>query len=349
MLNSLLITPEATIRDAMVAIDRGAMEIALVVDADFCLVGTVSDGDVRRALLAGRALDDAIGPHCTTEPMTVGREAGRAEVLELMRARALNQIPVVDSGGRLVSLHLIQQLLGRTERPNWAVVMAGGRGARLAPMTDTIPKPMLRVAGRPILERIVLHLIGSGIQRIFLSVNYLREIIEEHFGDGSQFGCRIDYLREDPGEALGTGGSLRLLLEEGHEPRCPLLVMNGDLVTEFSVDNLFASHEVTGACATMGVRDYLHTVPFGVVETAGSRLVQFVEKPTKSWLVNAGIYVLEPRLLHRIPAGEFHVPQLLAESMDRGERINTWMADDEWQDIGRPNELRRAAGMALVS
>jgi hypothetical protein len=210
-LAKLKVLEGAVLREAMQAIDRGACEIAFVVDASEKLLGTVTDGDVRRALLAGATLEDPVGPVMNRRFTAVDENASRAEVLDLMKARTLGQVPVTDSQGRLVGLHLLREMLGREEKPNWAVVMAGGRGERLRPLTDSIPKPMVCVAGRPILERIVLHLVGQGIRRIFLAVNYMADVIEDHFGDGRSFGCGIQYLREV--RPLGTGGALALLPE----------------------------------------------------------------------------------------------------------------------------------------
>lgn len=346
-LQAILLDEQASLREAMTVIDKGAVEIALMVDAEHRLLGTVSDGDIRRALLGGADLDDAVTPSIARQPKVVGPETGRAEVLDLMRAQTLNQIPVVDAQRRVVGLHVLQELLGAAERDNWAVIMAGGRGTRLAPLTDHLPKPMLKVAGRPILERLVLHLVGSGVRRIFLSVNYLAEMVEEHFGDGSDFGCTIEYLREERGRPLGTGGALGLLADLGHEPRRPLLAMNGDLVTQFSVADLLSSHDESGALATVAVRAYAHDIPFGVVHVDGTKLVRFQEKPVASWPINAGIYVLDPRLLPRVPRGElFPLPGLLEDCLRRGEPVNVWRTTDDWQDIGRPGELASARGQA---
>lgn len=340
-----MISPSASIADALRTIDRGAAAIALVTDERGRLLGTVSDGDIRRAMLSGKSLDDPVEPHIHSDARVVLEGTGRAEVLDLMAAQSLNQVPVVDSEGKLVSLHLVRELIGHGERPNWAVIMAGGRGTRLAPLTDEVPKPMLRVAGRPILERIVLHLVGAGIDRIFISTGYLGDQVEDHFSDGSALGCRIEYLRDEPDRPLGSGGALRLLVEKGLEPDQPLLVMNGDLVTDFSIDHLLSSHEGSGAPATVAVRPYGHTVPFGVVEVNEDRVTALIEKPTHTCLVNAGIYVLAPELLPRIPAGrEFHVPELLQDCLRRGDSVNVWETDADWQDIGRPSELHRAAG-----
>jgi dTDP-glucose pyrophosphorylase/CBS domain-containing protein len=346
-LRPLVIAQRATIRDALRAIDAGGLEIALMLAADGRLLGTVSDGDVRRALLRGAGLDDPVAPHRAPQPHVVGPDAGRAAVLDLMRARSLSQIPVVDGRGRLLGLHVIRELLGAVERDNWAVVMAGGRGVRLAPLTDTLPKPMMPIAGRPLLERLVLHLVGSGIRRIALAVNYLAEVIEAHFGDGAAYGCRIAYLREEPGRPLGTGGALGLLAGQGLHPAHPLLVLNGDLLTAFSVERLLASHAASGAAATLAVRNHVHEIAFGVAEVEGGRLRALTEKPALSWPINAGIYVLDPTLLPRIPAGvQLSLPSLLEDCLRRGEPVNVWEVTDDWQDIGRPADLARARGEA---
>jgi len=348
-LSDLLVGPDASIREAMHAIGRGTVKLALVVDDDNRLLGTISGGDVRRALLAWHALDDHIDAHMTTKPKVVPERTSRAEVLNLMSAQIITSIPVVTEDGHLVGLHLLRELLGHTHRPNWAVIMAGGLGTRLAPMTDTVPKPMLRVAGRPILERLVLHLAGSGIRRIFLSVNYLGHIIEDHFGDGSDFGCEIQYLRESPDRRLGTAGSLRLMLDSGFEPSHPLLVMNGDLVTEVSVANLLRAHCDSEATATMAVRNYSYTVPFGVAEVRRGRLTRLTARPSASWLINAGIYVLDPHILRRVPGDcMFHITELLASCLEHDEHVETWEANEEWQDIGRPEEFSRANGSTAL-
>ena len=213
-------------------------------------------------------------------------------------------------------------------------------GTRLAPLTDQIPKPMLRVAGRPILERIVLHLVGAGVRRIFLAINYLGHIIRDHFGDGARLGARIEYLTED--KPLGTGGALSLLPEA---PTAPVLVMNGDLVTQADVGALLSFHEAGSAVATVGVRKYFHTVPFGCVELDGDRLVRLDEKPTMTRLVNAGMYVLSPQLVAALPKGvATTVPDILGNAMNRGEEVRAFEIDDEWIDVGHRDQLDKARG-----
>ena len=329
-----------TIRDAMLALDRGSLDIALVLDAARRLVGLMTDGDVRRVLLRGGGVSDRVADHMQKQFTAVGPRAGRAEVIELMQARYIQQIPVVDEHGTLVGLHLLRDVIGAPTRPNWAVVMAGGRGTRLAPLTDQMPKPMLRVAGRPILERIVLHLVGQGIRRIFLAINYLGHMIRDHFGDGARLGARIEYLAED--QPLGTGGALSLLPEP---PTQPVLVMNGDLVTQADVAALLSFHEAGTQIATVGVRKYFHTVPFGCVDLEGDRLVRLDEKPTLTRLVNAGIYVLAPELVRALPQNvATSVPEILGAAMNRGELVRAFEIDDEWIDIGQREQLSQARG-----
>lgn len=330
----------ATLFETMEAIDKGACEIALIVGEEGRLLGTVTDGDVRRALLAGRSLADPVAPVMNRRFTAVGRSAARAEVLDLMRARTLGQVPIVDDAGKLVGLHLLREVLGAAPRPNWAVVMAGGRGQRLRPLTDTVPKPMVHVAGRPILERIVLHLVGFGIRRVFLAVNYLADVIEQHFGSGTAFGCEIEYLRE--GSPLGTAGALALLPKD---PEHPLLVLNGDLLTQFDVGALLEWHESQAARATLAVREYRQSVPFGVVDLDGNRVVGLVEKPTNVFRVNAGVYVISPELLPRVPSGlDYSMPTLIEDCLARGETVSAYGLEDEWIDVGDRDALRRARG-----
>lgn len=325
----------------MAAIDRGGHGITFVTRAPGDVVGTVTDGDIRRAVLSGEALASCCIERIMNRSfVSVGREASRAEVLDLMRARDISSVPVLDAQRRLVGLHLLRELVGGETRPNWAFILAGGKGTRLRPITEHIPKPLVTVAGRPILERILLHLVGNGFQRVFLSVNYLAEMIEDRFGDGSAFGCRIDYVREKM--PLGTGGSLRLLPEA---PSHPVLVMNGDLVTQFDVGRMLAFHDKGGYAATIGVRPYQTQIPFGVVEVEVDRLTGIREKPTVEMLVNAGIYVLSPSVLPLVAGSEeFPITDLFTSAIAAGLPVGAHVIEDEWLDVGRHDELQKARG-----
>jgi dTDP-glucose pyrophosphorylase len=332
--------PYQSIRDVLAALDASGMEIVLVTSNSNELLGILTDGDVRRALLAGAALNDPLNPYLRKQFFSVKNNATRAEVLDLMQARRISQVPIIDRDGRLAGLHTLHGILGAAEKPNWAVVMVGGRGERLRPITDSIPKPMIRVAGRPILERIVLHLVGCGIRRVFLSVNYLAEIIEGYFKDGSAFGCHIEYLREE--KPLGTGGALALLPVR---PEVPLIVLNGDLLTRFDADRMFAYHAEGKYRATVGVHEYLHTVPFGVIDAERGRIKSIREKPSCSWLTNTGIYILDPDLIERVPPDTyFPLPALVEECLDQGEPVGAFRIEEEWDDLGHPQNLKRARG-----
>lgn len=337
-LDDSIVPASGTVRDALAAVDRGAAGIALATDEAGRLVGIVTDGDLRRVLLRGGSLDDALAPVLNRDGVTLDRSRSRADALDLMLARRIDAIPVVDEGGRPIALHLLHASLEPALRENWAVVMAGGQGARLRPLTDAVPKPMLRVAGRPILERIVLHLVGHGLHRIFLSVNYLAHVIEDHFGDGSALGARIEYLREE--SPLGTAGALGLLPSV---PDRTLVVLNGDLITSVDVGDLIDVHERSGFAATVGTRRYVHTVPFGCVERDGDRIVRLEEKPAVVREVNTGIYALAPATVALVTPGRpLTMPDLLDLVLARGEPVGAFEVEGDWVDVGQRDQLARA-------
>lgn len=340
-LTKSMVRHDATMAEAMHSLDVSMSQIVLVLDDSDRLLGTLTDGDIRRALLAGASLEAPVRSHANQDCFTVPEETGRADVLELMQARQIAQVPVLDRDRRVVGLHLLYELITAIERPNWAVVMAGGKGTRLGELTDTVPKPMLPVAGRPILERIILHLVGSGIRRIYLSVNYLADVIEAHFRDGHRFGCQIEYLREE--EPLGTGGSLALLPGGRDRPVDPLLVMNGDLVTQANVGRIIDYHERGDHALTMAVRKYYHQIPYGCVNVDGDVLVGFAEKPTTIQLINAGIYVVDPDCLDLLPAAEpTSMPDLIGRIQASGRTVRVFEIDDDWIDVGRRDQLDQA-------
>ncbi|HXZ99864.1 MAG TPA: sugar phosphate nucleotidyltransferase [Candidatus Binatia bacterium] len=344
-LSRLCVTSEATLRQALEAIDAGGAAIALVLDATDHLIGTLTDGDVRRALLAGAGLQAPITKYITDDFTAVRSDVDRAAVLDLMQARSINQVPIVDADRHLIGLHLLRDVLGASERPNATVIMAGGRGTRLHPYTATVPKPMVEVAHRPILERIVLHLVGGGIRTIFLAVNHMAQVIENHFGDGADFGCSIEYLRESPDTPLGTAGALTLLPADGAWRAHPLIVMNGDLLTDFNVEALLGAHRAAHAALTVGITDYTHQVPFGVVAVADGRLRSLTEKPTVTWAVNSGIYVIDPMLVRRIaPRCEYLMTQLVDTCLERDEVVHAHPIGPRWSDVGRPIDLSRVRG-----
>jgi dTDP-glucose pyrophosphorylase len=340
-LKRFVIAKGQTIRQAMMVINENWREIVFVEDDSGKLAGTVTDGDIRRGLLSGFSFDTSIEIVMNKSFTFVDPEVDRARALDLMKAKGILQIPIVDRDMRLVGIHFLQELLGTSIKPNAAVIMAGGKGVRLRPVTETIPKPMVPVAGRPILERVILHLVGFGIRQIYVAINYMGEMIEEHFGDGSSLGCELHYLKED--KWLGTGGALSLLPSAQEHP---LIVMNGDLITQANVGNMLEFHEAEQCEATVGVSVYPLHIPFGVARKQGNRLLELHEKPTEHFLINTGIYVLNPSTLSLVPKDEeFPITSLIQGLLANDMRVGAFLIEEEWIDIGRQKDLKKANGI----
>ena len=336
----------ATLRDVALVIDRLASSLCMLTDERGRLAGIITDGDLRRALLAGSSLEDPATPHATTTPHVVAAGSSRAHVLDLMRALRVSAVPVVASDGTVVGLHTLSDVIGAEPLPNAAVVMAGGKGTRLGGLTRNVPKPLMTVAGRSILEWIVLNLVGDGVREVWVSVNHLAEQIEEHLGDGSRLGCSVRYLRESPDHPLGTAGSLAMLREQRPGLADPVIVMNGDLLVEFDATALLDVHRRSRAALTMGVRSYQHEVPFGVVTSdAHGRVTSIVEKPTVSFEINAAVYAVEPATLDLLPSGKAStMPWLVQRCLDEGRPVTAWTIATDWLDVGTPTDLARAKG-----
>ncbi len=337
----------ATLHDVLAVIDRSALAVALIVDDEQRLVGLLTDGDVRRALLGGAALSAAALPFATAAPQTVPAGSGRAKVLDLMRALHIAAVPEVDTSGRLVGLHTLSDVIGVEPLPNPAVIMAGGRGTRLGELARDTPKPLMEVADRSILEWIVLNLVGGGVRDLYVSVNHLADQIESHLGDGSRLGCSVTYLREDPDRPLGTAGSLALFRATRPDLAVPTLVLNGDLMFRFEPDQLLAFHDRCAATITVATRPYQHEVPFGVVETSGTSVTQVREKPSLSMNVNAGVYAVAPEALDLVePGAPSTMPELIQTCLDKGATVAAWPLRSDWIDVGTPGDLARAKGQA---
>ncbi len=322
----------------MKAIDEGSSKIALVVDGEGKLLGTVTDGDVRRAIIRSIGLDQPVEKIMNRKPTTaLGNTPGEV-VIATLRQHSLQHMPLLDSQGRVEGLAILDELVRPRLHDNVAVLMAGGRGRRLQPLTDDCPKPMLSIGGKPLLETILLKLIEFGSRRFYLSVNYKAEIVERHFGDGSAWGVDIRYLREP--QPLGTAGSLSLLPEL---PEKPLIVMNGDLLTKVNFDDLVEFHGAQGSRATMAVRDYHLEVPYGVVKLKDFSVVEIAEKPVHHFFVNAGVYVLDPQVLSYIPRQSyFDMPMLFQEILARQEQVTAFPLREYCLDVGRPDDFEKA-------
>lgn len=335
---NLLVSPTATIKETVQAIDRGALQIALVVDEQRRLLGTVTDGDIRRGILAGHALDHAISGLMNTHPLCVGPNDDRSDILSLMKQRRIHQIPVVDQNYIVTGIETIDELLLPARRDNIIVLMAGGLGSRLRPLTDDCPKPMLPIGNRPILETILGNFIEHGFHRFYISVNYLSDKIQAHFGDGSRWGVEIRYLEEN--QRLGTAGALTLLPEA---PQEPVFVMNGDILAKVNFGAMLDFHLAHHSVATLGMRQFSHTIPYGVVTVDEHRLVNIVEKPEQQVFVSAGIYLLSPQMLPLIPANRFYdMPTLFQQAISQGLPTSGFPVHEYWIDIGRIEDFERA-------
>ena len=338
------ITPDKSLFECMRILDREGAGIVLVVDEAFRLIGTASDGDIRRALLKGYGLETPLGPHIKRDCFSVSPAMSRNEVLDIMQARSIKQIPVVDENKKVMGLHMIHELLGRVKRPNWGVIMVGGKGKRLRPLTEEIPKPMIKVAGRPILERLVLHLVSYGIQRIFLAVNYMADVIEDYFGDGSRYGCTVLYLRES--KPMGSSGALSLLPKTLEHP---LVLINGDLVVDVNLSAMLDYHSQNEFYATIGVYPYSHEVPYGCINEKDGRVKSINEKPIVRKLVNAGVYVLSPEAVASVPHETFFpITNLVEKALEKKLPCGAFTIEKEWIDIGRPQELKKATGCECI-
>ncbi|WP_296165803.1 nucleotidyltransferase family protein [uncultured Brevundimonas sp.] len=332
-----LIGPEATFRDALISIDATGAGIALIADADRRLLGVLSDGDLRRALIRGAGLEDAALSGANREPFCIDQHQDKAATLTMLRVHGLRQLPVLDAARRVIGLTTISDFLNIPTRTNPVVIMAGGKGSRLAELTRDTPKPMLKVGPRPILDTIVGNLAAQGFQNFWLAVNYKAEQIERHFGDGSAAGLNIRYLHE--AKPLGTCGALSLL----PTPSDPVIVTNGDVLAKVDYGHVLDAHLEARADATVVVRDYQMQVPFGVVNAQADQILRIDEKPTQNYTISAGAYVLSPPALARIPADTFYdMPSLIADLIGDGRPVRQQRAEGYWMDIGRLPDYAQA-------
>jgi dTDP-glucose pyrophosphorylase len=333
-----LLSEGASIGQAIQRLNDAALQIVMVVNPSGQLVGTITDGDIRRALLRGlnvsHSTDDIVMRHALVVPPDMRPEA----VMQLMRTNRIHQLPVVNDERRVVGLHLWDDISSPSERQNLMIIMAGGLGTRLAPHTQTCPKPLLPVAGRPMLEHIIERAREGGFSRFLLAVRYLGHMIEEYFGDGERWGISIGYLREN--EPLGTAGALKLMQPR---PEMPFIVTNGDVLTDIRYGELLDFHNRNHAVATMAVRMYEWQHPFGVVHTRGMEIVGFEEKPVSRSHVNAGVYALDPAALDALPTGErCDMPSLFEAIRARNGRTVVYPMHEPWLDVGRPNDYAEA-------
>ena len=335
---SILVHNQLTIKEALLKLDQTALQILLVVDDNNKLLGTITDGDIRRGLLKGMGLDEAIESIVYTTP-TVGHiNDSNQDIIKKAITAKIHQIPIVDSEHRVVGLKEIDELLKPETKPNKVVLMVGGLGTRLYPLTKDTPKPMLKVGDKPILQTIVERFASYGFVNIVMCVNYKAEAIQAYFGHGEKFGVHIDYVLEQ--ERMGTAGALSLLKAKPNEP---FFVMNGDLLTNVNFESLLAYHQSNHAIATMCVREYDFQVPYGVVNIQDQKITAIVEKPVHKFFVSAGIYMLSPESLAAIPQGQFFdMPTLFEKLIESSQNALSFPIHEYWLDIGRMNEYEQA-------
>jgi len=335
-----LLQPNALMKDAIVVLSESSLRIVLIVDENITLLGTVTDGDIRRGLLKGLTLNDPISEVVNQKPIVVPRNFPKEEVLKIMSANKVFQVPVIDEDLRLVDLFLWEELSSPAARDNTMVIMAGGKGSRLLPKTEKIPKPMLRLGEKPILEHIIERAKKEGFSRFILAIHHLGEVIEEYFGDGKTLGVNISYVKEKT--PLGTAGALSLI-----EPRPsrPIIVTNGDVLTGIKYGEILDFHNYSDGIATMAVQTREWQNPYGVVNTDGVEITSYEEKPITRTLINAGVYVIDPLMLELLTGvTSCDMPQLFELARGKGMKTVAYFAHESWMDIGTHEDFESASG-----
>lgn len=336
----ILVSPHDTLGYAVEVIDKEALRIALVVNDSNKLLGTITDGDIRRALIRHSRMETSLQEVMRRDPTTASIGDNRKDILALMKSKDLLQVPLLDSYGCVVGLEILHDLINGTEYDNPVFLMAGGFGKRLRPLTDTIPKPLLKIGSKPILQNILEQFVDAGFHDFYISTHYKSEMVRDHFGNGDDWNVNIKYVYEN--EPLGTAGALGLL--PGDMPDLPIIMMNGDLLTKVNIEHLLDFHNEQGGMATICVREYDFQIPYGVIQSEGYHVKSIVEKPVHNFFVNAGIYVLEPSLAKSVDGvGYLDMPCLLEEKIECGEQINMFPIHEYWLDVGRMDDFERAS------
>ncbi len=343
-MSDVQLSPDAPLMAAVRAIESSRRRIAIVVGPDGRLLGTLTDGDIRRCLLDGGTLETPVARAMNSQPVTAKLDSADSLLLDLMRRGNILAIPQVDDAKifrRLVHLTDLSEEsrdAKKTSAFEFAVIMAGGEGIRLRPLTEKIPKPMVDIGGLPLLERQIQRLVRNGVRRVYISVNYLRNVIEDHFGDGTGFDIEIRYLREE--EKLGTAGALSLLPEK---PSGSILVMNGDILTTSSFDNLYSFHQSNSAYVTVAAVDYRVNIPYGVIHAEGQFIRRLEEKPSQRFFCNAGIYAVSPQTLDLIKkAKHCNMTDVVETCLSRDFPVAVFPVHEYWSDIGTPDDLEKA-------
>jgi dTDP-glucose pyrophosphorylase/predicted transcriptional regulator len=336
-LDNVVISPSATIAEAIAQLDKAGTGALVLCSTGRKLYGLLTDGDIRRAILNGISMETACEKIASLSPTTSQSSISAKEALRLMVQQDIDQLPLVDEQGNIVEFLLHSDIVKVEDLGVSAVIMAGGYGKRLLPLTEQVPKPMLPVGDRPLLERTIEQLRRSGVREVNLTTHYLPESIIQHFGDGKAFGVRLNYLKED--QPLGTAGGLKLVKKTSG----PFLVMNGDILTGVPFHEMVAYHRRKNADITVGVRKYEVQVPFGVVECEDVRIINLREKPIMNFFINAGIYLLEPSVCDYIPERQrFDMTDLIQKLLDAGRVVVSFPIMEYWLDMGRHEDYMQA-------
>jgi dTDP-glucose pyrophosphorylase/predicted transcriptional regulator len=337
-IKDITVKESISILEVLEIIDKSSKQIAIVVDENNKILGTISDGDIRRALLKNISLKESVKNIYFKNPTVASINDSKEEIINICKVRKIHQIPIVDSEGSLVGLEILDELITKEKKQNKVILMVGGLGTRLQPLTKNIPKPMLEVGNKPILQTIVEQFAEYGYTNITMCLNYKSHVIKNYFRDGAGFGVKIEYILEE--DRMGTAGALSLLNEKINEP---FFVMNGDLLTNINFEHLHDFHLANNSVGTMCVRDYDFQVPFGVVNIENTKILSIDEKPTQQFFVNAGIYMLNPEVLDYIPHNQFYdMPTLFNKLIDENKVVISFPLREYWMDVGQMDEYEKA-------
>ena len=336
--HNIILNKKDTVLKALELLDLYALRIVLVVDENNHLLGSITDGDIRRGLLKGQDLNASVETIMHGSPYSIEEGTlNNRQIFEIMREKRYLALPVIKNE-QLVNIITLDDLIQKKRKENPVFIMAGGFGTRLRPLTDKCPKPMLPVGGKPLLETIISSLKEQGFYKFFISTHYLPEVIHAHFGDGEKLDVQIKYVHES--EPLGTGGALSLLPKDQID--VPFIVINGDVLTNMNFDKLLDFHNKHSAVATMCVREFQYQIPYGVVNSTDNVIQGMTEKPSYYFDINTGIYVISPELLAEVEAEFIGMPTILEQQIAKDKKVSSYPLHEYWLDIGHMEDYNRA-------
>ena len=332
----IIVEPKMSLEEVIKIIDKTALQIAIVLDKNKKLFGTVTDGDIRRAILKGLNLKTSIDEVMNSNPFFAYKKTSKNELIDIMKKNSVQHLPIVDADNKVLGISSYSELTEINEKSNVVVIMAGGLGLRLRPLTENIPKPMLLLDDKPILEHIISNFIKEGFKYFYISVNYKSDVIKNYFKNGNKWGIKISYLEEK--SQLGTAGALSLLKSRLSEP---IIVVNGDVVTNLSISNVIKFHTKENSVATMVTKSLKFQLPFGIPEIKGNDILSINEKPMRNIKVNAGIYVLSPSTLELLPKNKIDMTDFFKMLVKSRKKVLAFQMNEKWVDIGEKQEYAK--------